>query len=298
MSDCSSIPPPPPFPLMTATDENITFIRPGRGWFDIDWKGIWSYRELLWLLAKRDVSVVYKQTILGPVWFLLQPVLTSVVFAVIFGRIAKIATAGLPRMVYYMGGLLLWNYFKGIMEGAGKSFVSYKPLFSKVYFPRLVAPLSLVLSNLVYFGLNLVIFLGFYIYFFNKGFDMRPNASLLALPLLLLHTACTGLGTGLWLAALTSKYRDLRFAMPFLTQCWMYATPIIYPITGVVEPSYKVILFLNPLTMAVESLRFMFTGVGVITWSGVATGVAVSLALLVTGIGVFNRYQRTFVDVV
>lgn len=280
------------------TAPQTTYIRPGGGWFDIDWKEIWSYRELLWLLAKRDVSVVYKQTILGPVWFLLQPVLTSVIFAVIFGRVARISTAGLPRMVYYMGGLLLWNYFKGVMEGAGKSFMTYKPLYSKVYFPRLVAPLSLVLSNLVYFALNLLIFLGFYLHFLADGATYRPNAWLLALPLMLLHVACAGLGAGLWVAALTSKYRDLRFAMPFLTQCWMYSTPIIYPITGVVEPTYRAILFLNPLTVAVEGLRYAFTGVGIVTWGGVATGVAVSLAMFVSGIAVFNRRQRTFVDVI
>ncbi len=278
--------------------QTVTFIRPGRGWFDIPWREIWSYRELLWLLAKRDVSVVYKQTILGPVWFLLQPVLTAAVFAVIFGRVAGIPTAGLPRMVYYMCGLLLWNYFKGIMEGAGKAFVNYKSLYSKVYFPRLVAPLSLVLSNLVYLGLNLAVFLGVYVRFVLRGAAMRPNAWLLAFPLLVAHTACTGLGTGLWVAALTSKYRDLRFAMPFLTQCWLFATPIIYPISGVVDPTYKAILFLNPLTVAVEGLRYGFTGVGVVTWSGVATGAAVSLFLLVTGLAVFNRRQRTFVDVI
>lgn len=275
-----------------------TVIRPGRGWFDIDWKEVRSYRELLLLLAKRDISVVYKQTILGPVWFLLQPVLTSVVFAIIFGRVAKITTAGLPRMVFYMGGLLAWNYFKGIMEGAGRSFTNYKALYSKVYFPRLIAPFSLVLSNLVYFGLNLLIFLGFYAHFLLRGATFRPNAWILLLPAILLHVACVALGAGFWVAALTAKYRDLKFAMPFLTQCWLYATPIIYPITGVVEPSYRAILFLNPLTVAVEGLRYMFTGVGIVTWGGVATGVAVSLALFVTGLGVFNRFQRTFVDVI
>ena len=280
------------------SQEQIVRIGPSRGWYNIPWREIWSYRELLLLLAKRDISVVYKQTILGPVWFLLQPVLTSVVFAVIFGRVAKITTAGLPRMVFYMGGLLMWNYFKGIMEGAGKSFTNYKPLYSKVYFPRLVAPLSLVLSNLVYLGLNLVIFLGFYVYFLRHGAHMRPNAWLLLFPLLVLHTACTALGTGLWVASLTAKYRDLKFALPFLTQCWMYATPIIYPITGVVEPTYRLILFLNPLTMAVESLRYMFTGVGVVTWDGIVASVLVSLVLLVSGLGVFNRFQRTFVDVI
>ena len=282
---------------MPASDDCIR-IRASKGWYDIPWRDIWAHRELLWLLAKRDVSVVYKQTILGPVWFLLQPVLTSVVFAIIFGRVAKITTAGLPRMVFYMGGLLMWNYFRGIMEGAGRSFTNYKPLYSKVYFPRLVAPFSLILSNLVYLGLNLLIFLGFYVHFALRGVAMRPNAWLLLFPLLVVHTACAALGTGLWVAALTAKYRDLKFAMPFLTQCWMYATPIIYPITGVVEPAYRAILFLNPMTVAVEGLRYMFTGVGVVTWGGVATGVAVSFALLATGLGVFNRFQRTFVDVI
>ena len=274
-------------------------IRAGRGWFDVDWKEVWSYRELLMLLVRRDVSVTYKQTILGPAWFLIQPVLMSLVFAVIFGRVANIPTDGLPRLVFYMSGLLSWNYFRGVMEGAGQSFTNYKPLFSKVYFPRLIAPFSLVLSNLVYLALNTAVFCGILCWYWARGeAGMRPNAWLLLLPLVVAYIAACALGCGLWVAALTAKYRDLRFALPFILQVWMYSTPIIYPLSGVREPLFRAVLALNPLTAATEAVRFMFTGHGGPTAQGLALGACTGLAVLALGIGLFNRVQRDFVDTI
>ena len=277
----------------------ITTIESKKNWLKIDWREIWSYRELLLLLAKRDVSVIYKQTILGPAWFLIQPILTSLVFAVVFGRIAKIPTQGLPRFIFYMSGLLMWNYFRGVLEGSGQVFNHYKQLYSKVYFPRLVAPLSLILSNLVYLGLNTIVFILFYLYYcFVKDVALHPSWTLVFFPLVVLYVAATALGFGLWIAALTAKYRDLRFALPFITQVWLYSTPIIYPLKGVVDPFFRTILLLNPMTVAVEACRFMFTSTGAISLPAIGMGAIIILVVLTSGLAVFNRVQQTFVDVI
>lgn len=281
---------------MSAADDCIR-IRASRGWFDIPWREVFSHGELLRLFARRDVSVIYAQTVLGPVWFLLQPVLTAIVFSVVFGRIAKIPTDGMPRVLFYLSGLLVWNYFKGVMEGASKSFTNAKALFSKVYFPRLVVPLSYPISHLVFFGLNAAVFFAVYAWqVFAKGLPLAPNRWLLAFPLVLLWVAAAGLGFGLCIAALTVKYRDLRHAMPFLMQVWMYSSPVIYPLSGVRDRFFLTVLHLNPVGVAVEAMRYMLTGRGLVTWNAIGTGAAVIAAALVFGLGAFNRAQRDFVD--
>ncbi len=274
-------------------------IRASKGWFDIPWREVFAHGELLRLLARRDVSVIYKQTILGPVWFLLQPVLTALVFSVVFGRIAKIPTEGMPRVLFYLSGLLVWNYFSGVFNGVSKSFQNAKPLFSKVFFPRLVVPLSYPLSHLVFLGLNAVVFFLFYAWHvFAKDVGLRPNAWLLAAPLLVLWVAAAALGFGLVVAALTTKYRDLQHAMPFILQVWMFSSPIIYSLRGVQDPLFRTILHLNPVGVAVEAARFMLTGRGVVTWGAVGTGAAVIAAALVFGLAAYNRAQRNFVDTI
>ncbi len=274
-------------------------IRASKGWFDIPWREVFAHGELLRLLARRDVSVIYKQTILGPVWFLLQPVLTALVFSVVFGRIAKIPTEGMPRVLFYLSGLLVWNYFSGVFNGVSKSFQNARPLFSKVYFPRLVVPLSYPLSHLVFLGLNAVVFFLFYAWHvFAKGVGLRPNAWLLAAPLLVLWVAAAALGFGLVVAALTTKYRDLQHAMPFILQVWMFSSPIIYSLRGVRDPLFRTVLHLNPVGVAVEAARFMLTGRGVVTWGAIGTGAAVIAAALVFGLGAYNRTQRDFVDTI
>ena len=279
--------------------DSIVHIRPSRGWFDIPWRDVFAHRELLFLLARRDISVVYKQTILGPGWFLLQPVLTALVYSVVFGRIAKIPTDGMPRVLFYLSGLLVWNYFRGVMDGVSRSFTSAKPLFSKVYFPRLVVPLSFPLSHLVFLGLNTFVFILFYVgNVVGKGLSLRPTWWLLAAPLLLLWVAAAALGFGLVVAALTIKYRDLRFAMPFIFQVWMFSSPIIYPLSGVRDPFFLAVLHLNPVGVAVESARYMLTGRGLVTWDAIGTGILVILFVLVFGLGAFNRAQRNFVDTI
>ena len=275
-----------------------TIIQSNTPWWRINWRDLVEYRDLLWLLAKRDVTVVYKQTILGPLWFFIQPLITSLVFTVIFGKVAKISTDGIPHFVFYMSGTVIWTYFTGVLNNSGSSLVGSASLLSKVYFPRLVIPLAAVVSNLAFFLLNLAIYVAVYLYFVFNGVALHPTWWLLALPLLVLYTAMAGLGVGLWVAAVTTKYRDLRFALPFLLQMWMYATPIVYPASGVVDPRYRVILWANPISVAVESVRHMFTGTSTLTVQSFAIAIAMTLAILVSGLFVFNKVQRNFVDTV
>lgn len=277
----------------------ITRIRPGRGWFDIPWRDFFAHGELLMLLARRDVSIVYKQTILGPAWFLIQPVLTALVFSVIFGRVAGIQTNGMPRFLFYIGGLLVWNYFRGVMEGASQSFESAKALFSKVYFPRMVVPVSYAVSHLVYLGLNTIVFFLFYAWqVLFGGVRLHPTWWLLAAPLLVAWIAATALGFGMLVAALTTKYRDLRFSLPFIMQAWMYSSAIIYPLDGVKDPFFRKVLECNPVGVAAEAVRYMLMGRGTVTWRALACSGAVVAVALVLGLGAFNRAQRDFVDTI
>lgn len=274
-------------------------IRASKGWFDIPWRDVFAHGELLRLLARRDISVIYKQTIFGPAWFLIQPVLTALVFSVVFGRIAKIPTEGMPRVLFYLSGLLVWNYFSGVFNGVSRSFQNAKSLFSKVYFPRLVVPFSYPISHLVFLGLNAVVFFLFYAWHvFAGGLELCPTWWLLAAPLLVAWVAATALGFGLVVAALTTKYRDLQHAMPFILQVWMFSSPIIYSLRSVQDPLFQTVLHLNPVGVAVEAARYMLAGRGVVTWDALGTGALVIAAALVFGLGAFNRAQRDFVDTI
>ncbi len=275
-----------------------TIIEPTKSYLSIKWKEIFEYRDLLVLLAKRDITVVYKQTILGPIWFLIQPIITALVFTVIFGRIAKIATGGIPHFVFYMSGTVMWNYFSSVLNNSATSLVGNANLLSKVYFPRLIVPFASVLSNFVHFLLNMAIFVVFYLYFYFTGASLQPSWWILALPLLIVYTALTGLGFGLWVAALTTKYRDMRFALPFILQMWMYATPIVYPASSVTNPVFRMILWTNPMSVAVELNRYLFTGISSVSLIPVLIGVSVTTLVLVSGVIVFNRVQRNFVDTI
>ena len=278
-----------------------TRIEPAHGWFNFGLREMWNCRELAYLFARRDVLVIYKQTILGPAWFLIQPVLTSVVFAVIFGHVAKIGTDGIPHFLFYLTGVLMWNYFRGIMAGTAQSLSSIAAMASKIYFPRLLIPLSFPLSNLVYFFWNYLILSAFWLYYaVVRGVVLVPSRTVLLLPLLLLYIAVAALAAGLVLSALTVKYRDLAFTLPFIEQIWLYATPIVYPMSGVVHPVFKTVLLLNPMSQAVEIGRVMFLGApaACVTLTGVLTGLGVTLVWFVIGLALFNRAQRTFVDVI
>ena len=276
-----------------------THIKANQPWWKINWREIVEYRDLLWMLTFRDLTAVYKQTILGPLWFIIQPLITTLVFTVIFGQVANVSTDGIPKIIFYMSGTVLWNYFAGCMTQGANSLVANTTVLSKVYFPRLIIPLSGVFSNLAHFALNLVMFLGFYLYFlFFTDSAMCPRWELVLFPLLVVQCALIGLGVGLWVAALTTKYRDLRFALTFLTQLWMYATPIVWPASLGMRPSMRILLWGNPLSFVVECARWMFTGTGTVSLLTAAVSIGMTLILLASGLLIFNRVQRTFVDTI
>lgn len=275
-----------------------TNIRANQPWWRIDWQEIWEYRDLLWLLVWRNYTAVHKQSILGPLWFVIQPLATTVVFTIIFGKIARIGTDGIPPFVFYMSGMVLWNYFAGCMNGASGSLAGNAGLFQKVYFPRLIVPISTLFNQMIFFLINLTVFAAFYIYYlFFTGAVIHPTWWILTLPLLVLQSAVVGMGVGLCLSTLTVKYRDVSFLLPFLTQLWMYATPIIYPASSVPEP-YKFWYFLNPMVSIVECSRYAFFGQGIMTTATVLSSISAGIFLLVAGLLFFNKAQRSFVDTV
>lgn len=275
-----------------------TVIRAGRPWWRIDWRELLEYRDLLWFMVRRDLIAIYKQTILGPLWFIIQPLITTIVFTIIFGKVAKISTDGIPQFVFYMAGTVMWNYFQGCMNQSGKSLIGGVGILSKVYFPRLIIPLSTLFTNLAHFFLNLVMFLGFYFWFFFAAPSMRPIAALVFFPLLVIQCALIGLGVGLWVAALTTKYRDLSFALPFLTQLWMYGTPIVYPASLIVSPKWRMLLWSNPMSFVVECTRWMFTGTGTVSLHAGIISVVTTIIVLISGLFIFNKVQRNFVDTI
>jgi len=275
-------------------------IRPTRGWLRLNLAETWQYRDLLFLLVHRDFVAKYKQTILGPAWFVLQPLLTTVVFSIIFGGIAKIPTDGLPPMLFYLAGLLGWNYFAQTFQSSSSTLVANAGLFGKVYFPRLVVPLSAVISNLFAFALQLAMLLAFWIYFklfTSAGGLFGFSAGIVWLPLVLLQIAALSLGVGLWLSALTAKYRDFTFLSGFIIQLWMYATPVIYPLSQIPE-KWRWIAVLNPMTMPVEAIRIMFLGQGTVVEAHLLLSLSMTVLLLLSGILVFNKVEKTFVDTV
>ncbi len=275
-----------------------TVIKADQSYLHINWREIWEYRDLLWFFVLRDFTAVYKQSILGPLWFVLQPLATTLVFTVVFGNIAKIGTDGVPPFLFYLSGMVLWNYFQNCMNSVSNVLIGQAGMLSKVYFPRLVLPLSQVISNLGQFLLNFAMFLGFWVYYrcFTDA-AIQPHALIVCAPLLVLQCAAVGLGVGLWLSAATVKYRDLRFALPFLAQLWMFLTPIVYP-ASLVSKKWHWLIAINPMAGIVEFNRHAFLGVGNIDFSFYFTGLMVGLVMLVTGLLAFNKVQRTFVDTI
>jgi lipopolysaccharide transport system permease protein len=254
----------------------------------------------LFLLVHRDFVARYKQTILGPAWFVLQPLVTTAVFSIIFGEIAKIPTDGLPPILFYLTGLLGWNYFAQTFQSASGTLVNNAGLFGKTYFPRLVVPLSAVISNFFAFALQLATLLAVWIYFklftgANEQFGF--SVSIVWLPLVVLQIAALSLGAGLWLSAITAKYRDFTFLVGFIIQIWMYATPVIYPLSQIPE-KWRWIAVLNPMTMPVEAIKLMFLDQGTIVGTYMLLSVSITVLSLLSGVLVFNKVEKTFVDTV
>jgi lipopolysaccharide transport system permease protein len=275
-------------------------IRPTRGWFDLDLADVWRHRDLLGLLVYREFASKYRQTVLGPAWFVLQPLLMSVVFAVVFGGIARIPTAGAPPILFYLTGLLGWGYVAQTFQSTASTFTANAALFGKVYFPRLVVPVASVIANFLAFGLQLAVLLVFWIWFkfaTLAGHAFGLDGALVWFPVVALQLAAISLGAGLWLSALTTRYRDFSFLTPFLLQVWLYATPVIYPLSRVPE-RWRWVAALNPMTAPTEALKLMFLGAGDVSASSAVISAGVTLALLTTGVLIFNRAQKTFVDTV
>jgi lipopolysaccharide transport system permease protein len=269
-------------------------------WLDLKLKDVWHYRDLLVLLVRRDFVALYKQTILGPLWFLLQPLFTTLIYSFVFGNLANISTDGLPQPLFYLAGITAWNYFADCLNKTSSVFTSNAGLFGKVYFPRLIVPLSIVVSNLIRFGIQLILFFAMIAVYLLKGTTLHPNAYLLLFPFLLLLMAMLGLGLGMILSSLTTKYRDLTFLLAFGVQLMMYLTTVIYPLSTVKAkyPSYAWLVEYNPMTSIIEAFRYGFLGQGTFTILSLGITTVITTIILLFGIVIFNRVERNFIDTV
>ena len=292
---------------MSQTTENenwTTVIKPRNGLFEVNLKEIWDYRDLLTLFVKRTITVQYKQTILGPLWWIIQPALTVIMYMVVFGGIAGIPTDGVPQPLFYLGGVCMWQYFSSCLTSTSNTFVSNAGIFGKVYFPRLIMPLSTVTSNLVRFGIQLLLFVIVYVYYAIIGQAPTPNWYLLLAPLLVVMMAFLALGFGIIISSMTTKYRDLQILFSFMVQLWMYATPIVYPLSRVAGKQkfgFDVadIMCLNPVTPVIETFKYGALGAGeFVGWGWLAYSFVVMIILLALGILIFNRVQKSFMDTV
>jgi len=272
-------------------------IKPSTGLLDIKLKEIWSYRDLLLLLVRRDFVSVYKQTILGPIWFFIQPLLTTIIFTVVFGKIAKIPTDGVPPMLFYLTGITLWNYFADCVNATSDTFTKNASIFGKVYFPRIIVPVSVVCSNLIKFGIQFILLVGFWTYFFVQGGNFQLNINLLLLPYLILVMAGLGLGIGMIISSLTTKYRDLTFLISFGVQLLMYASPVIYPISSLPE-KYKIFILANPMSSIIETFRYAALGTGSFNLLHLAYSSGVAIFVLFVGNIIFNQVEKSFMDTV
>lgn len=264
--------------------------------FDLKLKEVWRYKDLVYMFVKRDFVSSFKQTILGPIWFFINPILTTIVYLVIFGRIAKLPTDGAPPLLFYLAGVTLWNYFSSSLVATSSTFTGNAGIFGKVYFPRLVTPLSIVLSNLMRFGVQYVLFIIVWAYYYYKG-EVHPNVWILATPFLIFLMALFALGVGMIFSSLTTKYKDLAMLLGFGVSLYMYATPVIYPVSSL-PGFFKKLAYYNPLTGIFECFKYAWIGVG--DFSPVMLGIStiIILILLVIGIVVFNKVEKTFMDTV
>lgn len=277
--------------------EYTTVIKPKNRLFAIDFKEIWQYRDLLNMFVKRNIITQYKQTILGPTWFFIQPALTTIMYMIVFGGIAKISTDGLPQALFYLAGIVCWQYFSDCLNKTSSTFTENQGIFGKVYFPRLIVPLATVTSNLVRMGIQFFLFVAVYVYYLIIGVNLSPNIYILLIPVLVLMLAGLSLGFGIIISSMTTKYRDLTILFTFIVQLWMYATPVIYPLSTM--PADKQwIMAINPVTSIIETFKFATMGVGTFSWGMLGYSFGFMLILLAIGIVVFNKVQRSFMDTV
>ncbi len=272
-------------------------IKPKKRLLDIDLKGLWLYRDLFYMYVKRDIITVYKQTILGPLWFLIQPILTTIMYMFVFGGLAGISTDGIPQSLFYMSGILLWNYFNSAFMVSSNVFTTNASVFGKVYFPRLVVPLSGITSNLIKFGIQLILFIAIYLYYYIQGVNLSINWIIILFPVLILMIALHAMSWGLIISALTTKYRDLTQLVTFGIQLFMYVTPVIYPLSAAPE-KYRMLISFNPLTPIFETFKYSCMGSGSLDWIGLGYSFIVLLITLFLSIIIFNRVERNFMDTV
>lgn len=274
-----------------------TVITPKNKFFRLNLKELWQYRDLIFSFVKRDITATYKQTILGPLWFIIQPVFTTIMFLIVFGNIAKIPTDGVPQVLFYMNGITLWNYFAKCLLSTSDTFVGNSAIFKKVYFSRLTIPISNVISALVQFIIQFALFVIILITYKMHGSDFKLSAVVFAVPFFVLHMSVLGLGTGLIITSLTTKYRDLTHLVGFGVQLWMYATPIVYPLSMVPE-KWRSLYVLNPVVPILESFKHAFFSTGMPSAAEYGISATITLFILFTGIFIFNVVEKNFVDTV
>ncbi|SFB20988.1 lipopolysaccharide transport system permease protein [Flavobacterium swingsii] len=291
--------------LVSYSEENkeewLFEISSKRGLFELDYKELWRYRDLLFLFVKRDIVTFYKQTILGPIWFIIQPLITSLIQFVIFSQIANIPSDDTPYFLFVLAGNVLWFYFSDCFKSTSEVFKTNQNLFGKVYFPRLIMPLAIVFSNLVKFGIQFLFFLGVLFYCIYKGYNVHPNLYVLYTPLLLLVMILLSLGSGMIITSLTTKYRDLTFVVTFGISLYMYVTPIVYPTSLALEKlpeSLHYLVYLNPLTSIFDFFKYAFLGSGTLDLFGVLYSLLFSIIIFFAGVFVFNKTEKNFIDVI
>ncbi len=272
-------------------------IKPHSSAFDLHLNDVWKYRDLLGLLVRRDFVSFYKQTILGPIWFFVQPLLTTIMFTFVFGRLAGISTDGLPQPLFYMAGITAWNYFSDCLTKTSTVFKDNADIFGKVYFPRLIMPLSIVLSNLVRFGVQFLLFVLVMAYYAYNGAAFHPTWAIFLFPLVVILMAAMGLGAGMIISAMTTKYRDLAFLLVFGIQLLQYSTTVIYPLSHV-SLKYRWIIAANPMTELIETFRYGFLGRGSFSWPALGYSTFVTIVFLIIGTIIFNKVEKSFVDTV
>ena len=276
-----------------------TEIKPRTGLFDVNFKEIWQYRDLWSMFVLRNITTMYKQTVLGPLWFFIQPILSTLMYMVVFGGIAKISTDGLPQPLFYLAGISLWQYFSTCLNSTSNTFTANAGIFGKVYFPRLIMPLATVTSNLLKFFIQLSLFIAVYVYYVVfTDVQIALNAYALLFPILIIMMAGLALGFGILFSSMTTKYRDLTILLSFFVQLWMYATPVIYPLSFITNEKLKLIMSLNPITSIVETFKYGVLGSGSFSWWSLGYSFGFMCVLMGIGIVVFNRVQRKFMDTV
>ena len=263
---------------------------------DLNLKEVWRYKDLVYMFVKRDFVSSFKQTILGPIWFFINPIFTTIVYLIVFGNIANLSTDGSPKILFYLAGVTLWNYFSGCLTGASSVFTSNAGIFGKVYFPRLVMPLSIVISNLMRFGVQMALFVIVFLYYLTKG-EVHPNWWILATPFLILLMAMFALGLGMIFSSLTTKYRDLQMLLGFGVSLYMYASPVIYPVSSL-KGIFRTIAYYNPLTGIFECFKYAWLGVGDFDIWMLAISTIIICVILMVGTVVFNKVEKSFMDTV